>query len=398
MSPDPFHRETIFGKAMRVEIPSSAFKDTDRNQSPVSTPPRMSSRFSADSINSDDGGKSATRGSIISVKGIRSLWRKSGTSKGQPLMSPGINGQHAIPPTPPPYNDAPPLPLSAGGFLSVASKSPSSPMQPPSPNASSTAYDASNPGSMLGTSSNMATAHRRSDSGLDPFHFDQDSRYPVNRTPSPSQAFADTVPPSGIPQSPMTSLPLSSAANAQKKGILKGWGSKGSLKRSSADIAQAQPANHPPSSFGSGKKSRRPSGSGILTGHSKSSSKVSISSVGTNSKHSGSGTSHESSLGHQATVTPTPTPTIPFQFDPPPSLSPSPLADSSGRSSPASVNMGHKSSGSNGSALTAGSEGRKSSDRKSTPPPPGAVAIAAAVAASRERRGTSYIGPADNRI
>jgi hypothetical protein len=390
MSPDPFHRETIFGKAMRVEIPPSAFsrvKEADRNGSPVTPPPRVSSRFSADSIDSDDGGKSTTRsersGSIISVKGIRSLWRKSGNSKGQPLMSPGINGQHTIPPTPSPYNDAPPLPISSAGFLSVASKPPSSPMQPPSPNE-------------VGTSSNTATAHRKSDSGLDPFHFDQESRYPVNKTPSPSQAFADTVPPPAMPGSPTTS-PLSSAANAQKKGILKGWSSKGSLKRSSVEMAQAQSV--PPSSFGSGKKTRRPSGSGILTGHSKSNSKASISSVGTNSKHSGSGTSHGSSFGHQATVMPTPTtPTIPFQFDPPPSLSASPLPDSSGRSSPASVSMGHKSTGSNGSALTAGSEGRKSSERKSTPPPPGAVAIAAAVAASRERRGTSYIGPAENRI
>lgn len=405
MSPDPFHREAIFGRAMKVEIPPSVFgriKETDRNGSPVSPPPRVSSRFSADSINSDDGGKSAIRaersGSIISVKGIRSLWRKSGNSKGQPLMSPGINGQHTIPPSPSPHNDAPPLPLSTGGFLSVASKPPSSPIQPPSPNTPSTTSNASTPGSMLSTSPNVATGHRKSDSGLDPFHFDQESRYPVHKTPSPSQAFADTVPPPAIPESPITGPPLSSAANAQKKGILKGWSSKGSLKRSSAEMAQVQSANHPPSSFGSGKKSRRPSGSGILTGHSKSSSKASISSVGTNSKHSGSGTSHGSSLGHQVTVTPTPTPNIPFQFDPPPSLSPSPLPDTSGRSSPASVNMGHKSSGSNGSALTVGSEGRKSSERKSTPPPPGAVAIAAAVAASRERRGTSYIGPAENRI
>jgi hypothetical protein len=262
-------------------------------------------------------------------------------------------------------------------------------MQPPSPNGSFNTSNLSAPGS------NMATPHQRSDSGADPFHFDQESRYPVNKMPSPSQGFADTVPPSAPPESPITG----SAANAQKKGILKGWGSKGSLKRSSTEMAQAQSANYPPSSFGSGKKPRRPSASGPSTGHSKSSSKASISSLGTNSKHSGSGTSHGSSLGHQVAVTPTtPTPNIPFQFDPPPSLSPSPLPSSSGRSSPASVNMGHKSSGSNGSGLTAGSEGRKSSERKSTPPPPGAVAIAAAVAASRERRGTSYIGPADNRI
>jgi len=300
-------------------------------------------------------------------------------------MSPGINGQYTVPPTS--YSDAPPLPQSPGGFLSAASKSPFSSMQPPSPNASSTTSNLSAPGS------NITTAHRRSDSGADPFHFDQESRYPVNKTPSPSQGFTDTIPPSAPPESPITG----SAANAQKKGILKGWGSKGSLKRSSTEMAQAQSANYPPSSFGSGKKPRRPSASGITTGHSKSSSKASISSVGTNSKYSGSGTSHGSSLGHQVAVTPT-TPNIPFQLDPPPSLSPSPLPGSSGRSSPASVNMGHKSTGSNGSGLTAGSEGRKSSERKSTPPPPGAVAIAAAVAASRERRGTSYIGPAENRI
>jgi len=156
-----------------------------------------------------------------------------------------------------------------------------------------------------------------------------------------------------------------------------------------------QLANYPPSSFGSigqSKKGRRPSLTNLLSngGHSKQSSKASISSVGTSSKHSHpnnslSGTSHGSS--HQGASN------LPAQPEPIFNLTPSPQPSASGRSSHETT-PGHKTSGSGGRGLTAS----PNESRKSIQPPPDAVAIAAAVAASRERRGTSYIGPADNRI
>lgn len=407
ISPDPFNRRPGFGaiadKGDLSLVTDSVAKPAGETGSPISPSPRMASRFSADSVNSDDG---QTRrvdrtGSIISVKGIRSLWRKSGNTKGMPLMSPGINGQQMVPPTPPPFMDAtfaPPMPMSAGGYFSPIS------MGPSKPKTSAPASDASGagPAAAAPRASQVPSApHRRSESGLDPFHFDQDSRYPVHKMPTPSQALTDHVPPTeAIPSSPP---PPPQSAGGSKKGILKGWGSKGSsMKRTSTELINAvrantsspQPANHPPSSFGSigaGKKAKRPSMSGILGngGHSKQSSKASISSMGTSSKHtypnnSLSGTSHASS--HQGNSS------AEVAF----TLTPSPRPSMSGRTSHETA-PGHKTSGSNGGGLTAAASSGGES-RKSTPPPQGAVAIAAAVAASRERRGTSYIGPADNRI
>lgn len=391
ISPDPFNRRPGFpGKPQGdlTLVTDTGSKGPAETGSPVSPPPRMSSRFSADSVNSDDGQlRSGSRndrtGSMMSVKGIRSLWRKSGNSKNIPLMSPGINGQQ-VPPTPPPFIDAgftPPLPSPAGGYFSPISMGPS-PLQ-----------KAAAPTPDSGNASRMApsTTHRRSESGLDPFHFDQDSRYPVHKMPSPSQAFTDQVPPT---DSIATSPPPPPMSAGGKKGILKAWSSKGSsMKRASAEVINAgrtstSSPQPPPSAFGSitaGKKGKRPSISGIIGGggHSKQSSKASISSVGTNSKHtypnnSLSGTSHASS--HQGAHSTT---------EPPFNLVPASQPIASGRSSHEAV-PGHKASPSGST-----NEPRKST---TTPPPHGAVAIAAAVAASRERRGTSYIGPADNRI
>jgi hypothetical protein len=415
ISPDPFNRQPSF--AVKVENTKAALKlvteaETKKSPeiaSPVSPPFRVASRFSADSVDSDDGHlRNATRadraGSIISVKGIRSLWRKSGNSKSSmPLMSPGINGQHMIPPTPPPFMEgafAPPLPMSSGGYFSPMTMGP-----PPPPKATASTPDttapASGPGLTTAPRGAPSNVHGRSDSGLDPFHFDQDSRYPVHKQPSPSQAFADHVPPAAPVEQPVPSPPPVPSGN--KKGILKGWGTKGApLKRSSNELANAnrtssgspQMGNYPPSSFGStgqSKKGRRPSITNILSngGHSKQSSKASIGSVGTSSKHSHpnnslSGTSHGSS--HQGA------PNVPLQPEPIFNLTPSHQPNASDRSSHEAT-PGHKTSGSGGGGLTA----TANDSRKSTPPP-GALAIAAVVAASRERRGTSYIGPADNRI
>lgn len=354
--------------------------------------PRVSSRFSADSVTSEDGQTSVTKSdrapSMISVKGIRSLWRKSGNQKNgsQPPVSPGGNGQLNLPPTPPPFSDAPPLPLSAGGLFSPISMGP--PPVPKSPLLkNSFSPDPSTP------STASSGTHRRSDSGLDPFHFDQESRYPVHKMPSPSQAFTDVVPPSAASESRVASPTAAPPPPAVKKGILKGWGSKGPTKRTSGDLdanrvtsPSPQGSNHPPSSFGSigsGKKGRRPSLTNILSGHSKQGSKASISSIGTGSKHSHtnnsvSGSSHGS--GHHAA------PSLPTGAEA--SLTPSPNTGSSGRTSPAPSHKATLSSG------------RVSGDnpRTSPTPPPAAVAMAAQVAANREKRGTSYIGPADNRI
>ena len=177
----------------------------------------VTSRFSQDSTTEDDSEKSKPSrertNSIISLKGVRNLLRRSGggilptntvvvKQNGLPLMSPGLNG-HTTPQTR--FNEEVP-PVPSMGFFHHGSG-----MMPTLPPSSSQAP--------------TKEKHRRADSGLDPFHFDQDSRYPVRSSgyisglvplaSSPAVAF---LPP------PTPTTPTSSSMKT--KGILKAWASR----------------------------------------------------------------------------------------------------------------------------------------------------------------------------
>ncbi|KDQ14008.1 hypothetical protein BOTBODRAFT_33119 [Botryobasidium botryosum FD-172 SS1] len=177
--------------------------------------PRQVSRFSADSTSQAEeiGGPSLR--SRISVKGIRNLWRKSGGSSSAATGSKPRNSVRAS-------SELPPMPIPIPG-------------------------GASGPGSAA--SSVRGGRHGRSDSGLDPFHFDHDARYPSLRSPSPSESVPTTpVPGSGsgsmamamaslqpLQQTTSISTTLKSSAAGRTRGILKGWGGNSSKAAAASD-------------------------------------------------------------------------------------------------------------------------------------------------------------------
>ena len=210
-----------FSPPSAIPRPPPARLSTSSSAASVTSPPHvnalhhtMTSRFSQDSTTEDDSEKSKPSrertNSIISLKGVRNLLRRSGggiipnntvvvKQNGLPLMSPGLNG-HTTPQTH--FNEeVPPVP-SMGFFHRGSGMMPSSSQAP------------------------TKDKHRRADSGLDPFHFDQDSRYPVRSSgyisglvplaSSPAVAF--------FPPPPTPTTPTSSSMKT--KGILKAWASR----------------------------------------------------------------------------------------------------------------------------------------------------------------------------
>jgi len=238
LSPDPFgckpHRfgsEDPEGDVESIEAlssPSAVPRAPPTRQSTSSSfasahsPPRVgtthrkvSSRFSQDSTTEDDSEKSkvATRertNSIISLKGVRNLLRRSGGGfsstnasvvrhNGLPLMSPGLNG-HTTPQTR--FNEEVP-PVPSMGFFHHGSG-----MMPTVPSSSK---------------ASTGEKHHRADSGLDPFHFD--GPYISDLVPfAPGAAFS--------PPTPMTPT-----GNMKAKGILKAWTSR--PKRSDSAASQS---------------------------------------------------------------------------------------------------------------------------------------------------------------
>ena len=259
LSPDPFgskpHRfgsedhEGDVGIIEALSSPSAVPRapptrqSTSSSATSVTSLPRVgapyhnvTSRFSQDSTTEDDSEKTktATRertNSIISLKGVRNLLRRSvgGTNStnpvvvaqnGLPLMSPGLNG-HTTPQTR--FNEEVP-PVPSMGFFQHGSGMVSTPS----------------------SSSRTSTGekHHRADSGLDPFHFDQESRYPVRRSPPPSDPYiSDLVPlaSSLAVASLPPPTPTTPTSSVKTKGILKSWVSRS--KR--ADSVASHPIGSP---------------------------------------------------------------------------------------------------------------------------------------------------------
>ncbi|KZS91643.1 hypothetical protein SISNIDRAFT_487308 [Sistotremastrum niveocremeum HHB9708] len=244
ISPDPFGRRPSFLESDPAGplVPETATTATSTSSGSVgggfwsaSSPAKNSSRFSADSEAEETYAATVAANrqrsnSIISVKSFRKLWRKSNPSNngarnsGGPPLLPPMSVLHAnaangnLPPPPVPKDEhaepVPPLPT-------VVSRPPVSKQSSISTTSSSH------------TRQSQSSKHSRTDSNLDPFHFDQESRYPAKRTTSPVPPHNITSSPSK-PQSPplapasmpastsMTSVSSSGAAPA-KKSILKAW-------------------------------------------------------------------------------------------------------------------------------------------------------------------------------
>lgn len=191
-----------------------------------------SSRFSFDSTSDDHNSNNLVPGrdsrarstSIVSVKNIRKFWRKSGTkgSISQPTPNSGKNS-----PTPPALSPVP-------------TDTPQS-QYPPLP---------------------PSRAPSRAESVLDNLRFDQDSKYPIPPSKTPSNQ-GPTPGPSTMGPSPSPTLPPENKTGSVRKSILKSLGAgsfsrtpaTGDNARTSIDRSNGEPI---PQGQGSSKK-RRPS-------------------------------------------------------------------------------------------------------------------------------------------
>lgn len=220
LSPDPFGRyPSSFFPIEEVPpvpaIPEMATRPTHKAEKSsissaiVKEERAPSSRFSFDSTTDDHTPNSLAPGrdsrsrstSIVSVKSIRKFWRKSGT-KGS--ISQSTPGSGKTSPTPPPINH-PPAPSP------VPSDTPQS-QYPPLP---------------------PSRAPSRADSVLDHLRFDQDSKYPIYPSKSPSHQASTTEP------SPSPTPPPENKMGSVRKSILKGLKS-GSFSQTTApgDVAR----------------------------------------------------------------------------------------------------------------------------------------------------------------
>ncbi|KAG8692241.1 hypothetical protein FRC08_009914 [Ceratobasidium sp. 394] len=169
-------------------------------------PGHQRSRFSIDSTGDDIPGlPSSARersNSIMSVKGIRKLWRGRNSTQ-------NLNGKNEVPPPVPSGN---PQMLGYNRDSQLHPAAPATPSQAGHSRQSSQAQ----PAQVAAVKSTAAHKRDSSNSGKDPFHFDQDSRNPA-RSASPSY--------------PSDSAPSAAAAakereKATTKSILKKWSSK----------------------------------------------------------------------------------------------------------------------------------------------------------------------------
>ncbi|KAG8736168.1 hypothetical protein FRC10_009640 [Ceratobasidium sp. 414] len=212
---------------MRLDLsnlppPSSAPPRPRRPQTPVAlnsppmeeSPPmpgHQRSRFSIDSTGDDIPGlPSSARersNSIMSVKGFRKLWRGRNSTQ-------NLNGKNEMPPPVPSGN---PQMLGYNRDSQLPQESPATSNPPSHSRQSSQAQPAQ-------VAAVKSTAHKRdsSNSGKDPFHFDQESRNAA-RSASPSDSIAAAA---------------REREKATTKSILKKWSSK-------AKRAEGEPESAP---------------------------------------------------------------------------------------------------------------------------------------------------------
>ncbi|KAI0718929.1 hypothetical protein C8T65DRAFT_736960 [Cerioporus squamosus] len=243
LSPDPFGRfpSDMEGPApIRDDSPfvkkASGLRPSHNNRSMSNVSEAPSSRFSVDSLASEEAKGSGKQSSLMSVKSIKKLWRRTNKASGSGSSSPALpeSGRTSPNPSSGPNSAAP-----IGQRMSrTLSRSPL-PEQPRSA-----------PGPAMLMPKRKGSMHQLS--------WNQDSPYPVHpppRTPSPS-----------VPQMPPTTPPLPASAppvpaQAEKgnvrKSILKSFRSQsGSLHSSSSSISRSSNEMPPP---GPGYQRRKPS-------------------------------------------------------------------------------------------------------------------------------------------
>ncbi|TDL28140.1 hypothetical protein BD410DRAFT_346342 [Rickenella mellea] len=188
----PQRKSSLAGLSQRADTPGSSSHGHDGGNSSISgtsifrrNSQTQSSRFSNDSMMEELGRGGKDRSTIMSVKSLRKLWRKS--NKGSTSSIP--------PPTPIASTSSRPSPPRGSSILQQQQQPPQLPY-PSIPEAENERSREPSPvpprppskSPKLQNQSPVSVPRRERDSGaLDPFYFDQDSRYPVRRSPSPSQ-------------------------------------------------------------------------------------------------------------------------------------------------------------------------------------------------------------------
>jgi hypothetical protein len=243
LSPDPFgrHPSTVGASSSKQAVShrhpnqpgqsTSAPADVSSHKRPskentaldqTKQPDTTSSRFSADSITGTGdapSSKSSSRATIINVKGFKNLWRKSNKSSVSGSFSAAglsISSPHPLPP----------ISMPAAGssdhlVLSPSEKSPPTPVK----------------------------VQHRVDASMERLHFNQESPYPVRRSPVPSLRS----------HTPNTAPPFTEKEEKEKsirKSILKSW------KSPSVSLTQNTGSNSEPRSSMERQvhpRSRRPS-------------------------------------------------------------------------------------------------------------------------------------------
>jgi hypothetical protein len=195
-------------------------------------PGHQKSRFSIDSTGDDTPELPDSRersNSIMSVKGIKKLWRGRNSTQ-------NLNGKanDMPPPIPNPQGLAP----NSNRESQLPQATPPAATQPLAPTHKRQSSQAQ-PAQVAAVKS--AAVHKRdsSNSGKDPFHFDQESRYPVRAT-SPSY-LSDSVPPVATAGS---AAAAKEKEKATTKSILKKWSSKG--KKPDGEV-ESSPGSRPQS-------------------------------------------------------------------------------------------------------------------------------------------------------
>lgn len=188
-------------------------------------PGHQRSRFSIDSTGDDTIGVPSTRersNSIMSVKGIRKLWRGRNSTQ-------NLNGKGEMPPPIPSSPNPQSLAFNRDSVLPQGSQS----LAPTHQRQQSTSSQAQ---SAQVSAVKSGAVHKRdsSNSGKDPFRFDQDPKGQPRST-SPSY-LSDSLTPG--------SAAAKEKERATTRGILKKWSSK--AKRADGE-AEAAPASRPQS-------------------------------------------------------------------------------------------------------------------------------------------------------
>ena len=231
LSPDPFGRFPSSADSSAHDPPergSSLRNGTPVGPSAVRHSQAPSSRFSVDSAAEQEQSLKVSKApSLVSMKSIRKLWKRND--------KPSVSGA-SIPASPDP-STLPSRPSSSALSLNYTETDTSRTPSPSVPFPS---------GSMRGS---QKPHKSQRDSGLDPFYFDQDSKFAPRKTPSPASRMQYQFPPNAASQAraaaPSPSqMPTAEKKRSVRKSLVSKWKnvSEGSSSTDSSEPRRRRPS------------------------------------------------------------------------------------------------------------------------------------------------------------